>query len=131
MISDFRAELYDLVDNIPDSYIDKIYDFMPTEMREDSVFVIGDITDKSHDPRHGITQLLFTREVSVYCLVKIRDNNRAEAEERADGIAALVVDAFGDSTLSHNLQQRKSVGYTIAQYQYQGVEMLFEFYQVD
>lgn len=126
MMSEFRKWLKQQVAALD---FDKVFDFMPAEMRWDTALVIGDIVDKG-SADHGL-DLIFTRSVTVWSLCKIKDNKRAEAEERAEELSRDVLDTLGESTYSWNIITRKSIGYTIGQFTFQAIEMSLEFYDVE
>lgn len=127
-IAEFRQAFLGYVDGLSFS---AFYDFLPAEMNDNTAFVIDDIVDKANDSRDGIQPLLFARRITVYCLVKIKNHKRDVAESRGFALAAQVVSAIETTTLSYTLQQRRSIGYTVGQYTYQGAELVFEFYDHD
>lgn len=128
MISDFRQEFIGYVDSLA---FGAYYDFMPAEMKDNTALVIGDIRDKATDANIGIQPLIYAREITVYCLAKVRNNKHAEAENLAFEHAVDVMSVLDATTLSFTLQRRASVGYTIGQYQYRGAELVLEFYNHD
>jgi len=125
MISGFRESVMDEVGNIDFS---DFYDFTPKSTSANSFFAIGDILDKAADANLGIESPPFVRQMQVYCMVKVRNDKRADAEEDAETLATDVMTALNGTTWSYSLIKRESVGYTIGQFEYQGIRLTLEFH---